>query len=151
MPLPGDWPTATSGVTSGATSVIGRFNGKKRLANPALIATGIVVAVFVIGIAIWDVQIVADQYRQQNRRDMDAGAMAASFVWHAFRTSFALAFYFTPSVIGFFRKHQNAPAILALNFFLGITGIGWIAALVWSVTEVGSREHRHIHYYEAPR
>jgi len=42
--------------------------------------------------------------------------------------------YLIPSIIGFSRKHQNAAAIFALNLLLGWTFLGWVAALVWSVT-----------------
>lgn len=39
-----------------------------------------------------------------------------------------------PSIIAFRRGHTNRRAILALNILLGWTVIGWIVALVWSVT-----------------
>jgi hypothetical protein len=39
--------------------------------------------------------------------------------------------YFLPSVVAAWRKHHNGGAILVLNLRLG-----WIAALVWSFTEV---------------
>ncbi len=42
--------------------------------------------------------------------------------------------YFVPSIIAFARKHSNAVPILLLNIFLGWTFLGWIAALVWSLT-----------------
>jgi Superinfection immunity protein len=48
----------------------------------------------------------------------------------------AMAIYFLPAIVAGFRKHHNAAAILILNFFLGWTGLGWIAALVWSSTFV---------------
>lgn len=41
--------------------------------------------------------------------------------------------YFLPSIIAFRRKHLNRVAILVVNVFLGFTGIGWVAALVWAV------------------
>ena len=41
--------------------------------------------------------------------------------------------YFLPSIIAFRRKHRNRVAILVINIFLGFTGIGWVAALVWAV------------------
>ena len=47
-----------------------------------------------------------------------------------------LAVYFLPTIIALARSHHNAVAILLLNLFLGWTGIGWILALVWSVTTV---------------
>lgn len=44
----------------------------------------------------------------------------------------AVAFYFMPGLIAYFRDHNNAVAIMLLNLFLGWTLIGWVAALVWS-------------------
>ena len=41
-------------------------------------------------------------------------------------------FYFLPSFIGW--NKRNAGAILMLNFLLGWTLIGWIVALIWSLT-----------------
>jgi hypothetical protein len=46
--------------------------------------------------------------------------------------------YFLPTIIAFARNHHNAWAIFALNFLLAWTVIGWIAALVWSLTAVRS-------------
>jgi hypothetical protein len=45
-----------------------------------------------------------------------------------------LALYFLPSLIALSRKKTNRTAIILLNFFLGWTFIGWIAALVWAFT-----------------
>ncbi|TAH49265.1 MAG: superinfection immunity protein [Chloroflexota bacterium] len=42
--------------------------------------------------------------------------------------------YFIPSVIAFRRAHPNRTAIFALNMLLGWTILGWIGALVWSLT-----------------
>ncbi len=42
--------------------------------------------------------------------------------------------YFVPSIIAFARKHRNAVPILLLNIFLGWTLLGWIGALIWSLT-----------------
>jgi hypothetical protein len=53
--------------------------------------------------------------------------------------------YLTPSIIAFMRKHQNRFAILAINLLAGWTGAGWVAALVWSLTEVRSTIHQHFH------
>ncbi|HMD74371.1 MAG TPA: superinfection immunity protein [Steroidobacteraceae bacterium] len=47
-----------------------------------------------------------------------------------------VAAYFLPTIIAFSRNHHNACAICALNSILGWTVIGWIAALVWSLTAV---------------
>lgn len=43
--------------------------------------------------------------------------------------------YFLPSFNASYRKHNNVPAITALNLFLGWTFLGWIAAFVWSFTD----------------
>ena len=44
----------------------------------------------------------------------------------------ALLIYFLPSLVG--HKKKNASAIFILNLFLGWTLLGWIAALVWALT-----------------
>ncbi|WP_244136744.1 superinfection immunity protein [Burkholderia vietnamiensis] len=46
--------------------------------------------------------------------------------------------YFAPTLVAFRRKHHNKTAIAALNFFVGWTFIGWVAALVWSLTAAGA-------------
>lgn len=50
---------------------------------------------------------------------------------------FLWAFYFVPSLIAWTRKHRSLPAIIALNILLGWTGLGWIGALVWSLSWPG--------------
>lgn len=45
--------------------------------------------------------------------------------------------YFVPAMIAFFRDHSSKLGILALNFFLGITIIGWLIALIWSLSNTG--------------
>lgn len=42
--------------------------------------------------------------------------------------------YFIPAVNAYSKKKRNAGAVLALNLFLGWTFIGWIVALVWSIS-----------------
>lgn len=46
------------------------------------------------------------------------------------------AVYFLPGVVASGRAHHNAGAIFLLNLLLGWTVLGWIVALVWSVTAV---------------
>jgi len=46
----------------------------------------------------------------------------------------ALALYFLPTLIAFGRNLYSRGGIALLNFFLGWTFIGWIAALVWAIT-----------------
>lgn len=44
------------------------------------------------------------------------------------------ALYLVPTIVAYRIKHHNAAAIFALNFLLGWTLLGWIAALIWSLT-----------------
>ena len=45
-----------------------------------------------------------------------------------------IALYFVPTILAYTNKKENRAAIGALNFFLGWTLIGWVVALVWSMT-----------------
>ena len=45
-----------------------------------------------------------------------------------------IAAYFIPTIVAYSRGHRNASAITVLNLLLGWTLIGWVAALVWSLT-----------------
>lgn len=47
---------------------------------------------------------------------------------------FAALVYVAPTWVAISRRHRDRLAIAALNLLLGATGIGWIAALVWSLT-----------------
>jgi len=42
--------------------------------------------------------------------------------------------YFLPTIIARVRMHPQFESILVVNFFLGWTLIGWVAALAWSVS-----------------
>ncbi|MFC1916194.1 superinfection immunity protein [Chloroflexota bacterium] len=44
------------------------------------------------------------------------------------------ALYFLPTIIGAVRHKRNLAAIFLLNLLLGWTVIGWIIALIWSLT-----------------
>ncbi|MFN7948399.1 MAG: superinfection immunity protein [Blastocatellia bacterium] len=61
----------------------------------------------------------------------------------------SLVIYFLPAVIAILRGKQNWFAISALNFFLGWTAIGWIVALVWSLTH-DARPQPQVVYYQTP-
>lgn len=43
--------------------------------------------------------------------------------------------YPLPALIAWYRGHRNTAAILCLNVLLGWTFLGWVASLVWAVTE----------------
>jgi hypothetical protein len=40
--------------------------------------------------------------------------------------------YMLPTIIAGYRVHPNTAAVAILNFLLGWTGLGWVAALAWS-------------------
>ena len=42
--------------------------------------------------------------------------------------------YLLPTIIAYNKHKKNAGSICALNILLGWTFIGWVAALVWSLT-----------------
>ena len=44
------------------------------------------------------------------------------------------ACYFLPTIIGAARHKSNLVGIFLVNFFLGWSVIGWIVALVWSLS-----------------
>jgi Superinfection immunity protein len=44
--------------------------------------------------------------------------------------------YFVPTIIAYSRGHHQRAAICVTNVFLGWSGLGWIAALIWSATAV---------------
>ena len=45
---------------------------------------------------------------------------------------FVPMFYMLPTIEAWIRKSTNLPAIAAVNFFLGWSLLGWVAALVWA-------------------
>lgn len=61
----------------------------------------------------------------------------------------ALVIYFIPSIVAHNRQHKNKTAIIVLNFALGWTLIGWVAALVWAVTV--STPQTVVVYKDGPR
>lgn len=44
--------------------------------------------------------------------------------------------YLIPAFVAGLRGHHNAGAIAALNILLGWTFLGWVGALVWSLTAI---------------
>jgi hypothetical protein len=42
--------------------------------------------------------------------------------------------YWLPTLLAFHRRHRSRAAILIVNFLLGWTLIGWVAALIWAGT-----------------
>ena len=56
-----------------------------------------------------------------------------------------LAFYFLPTIIAIKRKSPHITAVVILNFFLGVTLLGWIIALV-----LASKRQAVVVVYNAP-
>jgi ABC-type transport system involved in cytochrome c biogenesis permease component len=50
--------------------------------------------------------------------------------------------YFAPAIVAFARGHHQKWAIFALDLLLGWTFLGWVGALVWSLTKVETRIDR---------
>ena len=48
--------------------------------------------------------------------------------------------YFIPSVVAGMRSHHQTWPIVALNLLLGWTLLGWVAALVWSLTATPGKD-----------
>ncbi len=49
------------------------------------------------------------------------------------------ALYWLPWAIAATRHHQSVVAIALINFFVGWTGIGWLATLIWACLGVHTR------------
>lgn len=52
----------------------------------------------------------------------------------------AILIYFLPSWIAWQRKHHNKGPIIITNLIFGWTVLGWIAALIWSVSAVRTQK-----------
>lgn len=50
-----------------------------------------------------------------------------------FLVAFMLVFYLLPTIIAYRRKHAYWHVIFALNVIGGVTGVGWIVAIIWAV------------------
>lgn len=48
---------------------------------------------------------------------------------------FGFLLYFLPTIIAFARSKRDVISILALNFLLGWTLIGWVISLVWALKQ----------------
>ena len=57
-----------------------------------------------------------------------------------FFLTLAVAVYFIPNWIASARKHPNANAIFVTNLLLGWTLVGWVVALIWSLTAFEKKE-----------
>lgn len=55
--------------------------------------------------------------------------------WVLFFSGVLTSIYFVPSLIAIQKKKKNKTAITVLNFLAGWTFFGYVAALVWALTE----------------
>lgn len=80
-----------------------------------------------------------------------AAALGFSGIVLIFFCIFGAAVYFIPTIIAFKRDKANKIAILALNFFLGWSLIGWVVSLVWALSnEQAASPQQVIVYNTAP-
>jgi hypothetical protein len=63
-----------------------------------------------------------------------AAAGAALSLGFLILVAIGLLSYFIPTIIAVLRKHSQLVPIIAVNVLLGWSVLGWIAALVWSLT-----------------
>jgi hypothetical protein len=52
--------------------------------------------------------------------------------------------YFLPTIIALLRKHSDAPAIVAVNIFLGWSVIGWFVAFIWALSDPRGRGNQTV-------
>ena len=64
------------------------------------------------------------------------GSLDSSRLINDLGVAIAIGLYFLPAWIADGRRHQNKTPILMLNIFLGWTLLGWVAALIWSMTDI---------------
>lgn len=57
-------------------------------------------------------------------------------LWQFLMIVAVLATYFLPTIVAASTRHRQLPAIAAVNLLLGWTGLGWVAALVWTLIRV---------------
>lgn len=86
-----------------------------RKSREGLIVFGVIAVLFVV-LTAWE------------SKDL-VGSLQALVIWVV-----ALSFYFLPIIIAAKWKHPQILPIAVINILLGWTIIGWIVALVWSVS-----------------
>jgi hypothetical protein len=77
-------------------------------------------------------------YPAAAKADDNSGVFIGLFVFGLF----LFIIYFLPTMVAFNRTHPNRWVILALNVFLGGTGIVWIICLIWAMKAIHISEDR---------
>jgi predicted permease len=102
--------------------------------TPLLLTAAVVVPLgfFVAGVSLW-------RFIQRNQetpsRAFEITVHLASGAVGLVILAIVLGLYMAPAIIARLRTHRNSTAIFALNLIAGWTFIGWVGALVWSLTE----------------
>ena len=120
--------------------------------NKLLLASAISAAAFLaIGGAIYGLSLISESQSGSQKgasvtsvQDIAMAGFVGIIIVVCILASLAL--YAAPSIIAFNRGHQNKAAILALNILTGWSFVGWVASLVWALTEVRSRDNYHYHF-----
>ncbi len=81
---------------------------------------------------IYSRNLIAESTEGNILRDALTGVVGVVVIVAAVLVGGAL--YFLPTLIAIVRRKRNSMAIFLMNFFLGWTFIGWVVALVWSVS-----------------
>ncbi|GEM_PF-2318568 len=66
----------------------------------------------------------------------DGGSMGSAFIIAIVAvgiTMFAVAIYFIPYLLAYYRLHSSSTAIFVANLIFGATGLGWIICLIVSL------------------
>ena len=71
---------------------------------------------------------------------IDEWLRGLSFYQLLFILGLALAVYMLPAIIGLWRHHPETTTIAIMCVIVGWTGIGWIAALAYSLFPIKRRE-----------
>lgn len=95
------------------------------VANKSFPAVAVPISIMILGVAV----ITVSQIESLWAKIVTNTTIISVFLL------FLIALYFVPTIITCSKKKKNTVAIVCVNFFLGWTFLGWILALVWSLTE----------------
>ncbi len=70
-----------------------------------------------------------------NPDEMSGWIWAIAIVAGLILFAFAAALYLFPTLVAYGRKTNSRGLIATLNVLGGWTGLGWLAALVWAITD----------------
>ncbi|MDB5523588.1 MAG: superinfection immunity protein [Rhizobium sp.] len=91
-----------------------------------------------VGIGIWSIPLSVHAQSIANLPDEQRKSIITVVV-------VGLAIFLLPSWISLSRDHHNKGPIILVNLFLGFTVVGWLVALIWSVSAVKKNETVVIH------